>query len=157
MAGEDLLVPVPPLGPQELGLPDPPQAPAPFVLPAPTGQDLSAKILKLLAVGLASKLGPGAGTGILQGLSAADQTRAATQQRAELVARQTAQQQQTDYEQAQRVYTQEADQRQRTIQTNLEALRRVAPTLKTKADYDRYVDTYTAGMQSRGLRVTSNW
>lgn len=148
--------PLVPLTPLDLGLSEPPQAPAvpSFGAPPP---DFKAKLLRLIAAGVAGGLGPGAGTGLLQGLQIADQQKARDQQIKDQQARLLYTEQSNQYEQQRRLYEQDADQRQRTLQTNLDALRRVAPTLKTKADYDRHIDAYANGLRGMGLRIDGNY
>ena len=141
----------PPLGPLDLGLSEPPQAPAmPQLGAAPP--DFKAKLLRLIAAGIAGGLGPGKGTGLLQGANLADQHRAREQQQKDQQARLLYGEQQDQYAQQSRMYEQEADQRRAAFERTAQQLERVAPTLKSKADFDRTVEVYAQGLGNYGIR-----
>jgi hypothetical protein len=147
------LQPVPPLTPDLLGLGAPPAPPAPPRVLGPKGSNLG----ELVALAMAAFMGPGKGTGLLQGVQA-------SRMQAEQARQQLAEQHQQIYTQRQRMYQWEQQQyaadahrRQQTLEQNVKALQGAIPTLKTKADYDRTLDTFTAGLQAMGLRVDGNY
>jgi len=155
MSVEDFLnaQPIPPMGPETLGLGP---APAPPVLPMP-GQPQKRNPMDLAALALAAMLGPGKGTGILQGVQQAKQ-----QQQQERVYQERQQadlyrRQQELYQWQQQQYVQDATRRQQTLESNVKALQSNLPTLKTKAAYDQTIDTFAAGLQQMGLRVDGNY
>lgn len=147
------LQPVPPTTPDLLGLGAPPAPPAPPPMLGPKGSNVG----DLVALAMAAFLGPGKGTGILQGVQA-------SRMQAEQARQQLAEQHQQIYAQRQRMwqweqqqYAADAQRRQQTLEQNVKALQSAIPTLKTKADYDRTLDTFTAGLQAMGLRVDGNY
>ena len=139
--GVDLTPPAPPRAPQLGGAPESPMA----------------KILKMVAAGMALKMGPGPGTGLLQGMQMADQRRQLEQAQKDAQERTRWQQEQTDYEQADAVYRNTVGQRSQVIANTLESLRKVAETAPDKTEYDRQIGIYTAGLQRLGYRVSPNW
>ena len=141
----------------DLGIGDPPTAP-----PAPTyGEDPAAqkkrRLVQLAVAALAAGLGPGRGTGLLQGLGAANAQRQQDQQLRDQQARQAYTVQRQDYQTQQRDYEQEQQRRQQLVATNLDKLRTIAPTLKSKDEYDRYIDAFSSGLQGLGVRVPANY
>lgn len=147
------LQPVPPTTPDLLGLGAPPAPPAPPPMLGPKGSNVG----DLVALAMAAFLGPGKGTGILQGVQA-------SRMQAEQARQQLAAQHQQIFAQRQRMFQWEAQQyeadarrRQETLEQNVRALQAAIPTLTTKADYDRTLDTFTAGLQAMGLRVDGNY
>jgi hypothetical protein len=101
-------------------------------------------------------LGPGAGTGVLQGIQQSKQRQReqdALQQRQQ---QELWRQQEQVYRYQQQQYEQEAQRRQQTLQQNVAALQKSVPTLKTKADYDKTIETFAVGLQQMGLRVDGN-
>ncbi len=155
MSVEDFLnaQPIPPMGPETLGLGP---APAPPVLPMP-GQPQKRNPMDLAALALAAMLGPGKGTGILQGVQQAKQQQQQERayqdrQQADLYRRQ-----QEMYQWQQQQYEADATRRQNALESNVKALQSNLPTLKTKAAYDQTIDTFAAGLQQMGLRVDGNY
>lgn len=145
--------PLEPVGPDALGLPP---APTPPQMPtAPTGKR-GRNPADLAAILTAAMLGPGAGTGVLQGVQASKQREREQEMLQQRQAQQLYQQQEQLYRFQQQQYEQEANRRQQTLQQNLKALQANVPTLKTKADYDRTIDTFAMGLQQMGLRVDGN-
>lgn len=155
MSVEDFLnaQPIPPMGPETLGLGP---APAPPALPMP-GQPQKRNPMDLAALALAAMLGPGKGTGILQGVQQAKQQQQQERayqdrQQADLYRRQ-----QEMYQWQQQQYEADATRRQNALESNVKALQSNLPTLKTKAAYDQTIDTFAAGLQQMGLRVDGNY
>lgn len=147
-------VPVPTLTPDDFGLPAPPVPPVAPVLGGTP--DPKARILKLIALGIAGGLGPGRGTGLLQGMNLAEQRQQQEQTRKDAIAQTQFAQQRTDYEQQQRVFDRDLQQRQEMVARTLQALRTQVPSMKTKDEYEQYVQAYTIGLQAQGVRVTPN-
>ena len=148
---DPLLDPPPMLGPLDLGLSPLRDAPGLPTLGAPP-MDFKAKLLRLIAAGIAGGLGPGAGTGLLQGANLADQQKARDQQQKDQQARLLYHEDQTRYAQEARAHEQEADQRRAAFERTAQQLERVAPTLKSKADFDRTVEIYAQGLGNYGIR-----
>ena len=157
MAAQDLYArqPVPEIGPEEYGLPPlgPPPSPPQTGL---TPQEQRRRQMIAISSALAALIGGPAGRGIVSGTATSfeQQDRAVaerdTQMRTEhrLALGQYAAQQQA--------YQGELERRQGLYQQNVKALRTLAPTVKTKADMDRFYDEFAAGMQQLGLRVDRN-
>src|SRR3990167_3135721 len=157
MAAQDLYArqPVPEIGPEEYGLPPlgPPPSPPQTGL---TPQEQRRRQMIAISSALAALIGGPAGRGIVSGTATSfeQQDRAVaerdTQMRTEhrLALGQYAAQQQA--------YQGELERRQELYQQNVKALRTLAPTVKTKADMDRFYDEFAAGMQQLGLRVDRN-
>jgi hypothetical protein len=142
-----------PLGPETLGLPP---APTPPQMPAAPQARKGRNPADLAALLTAAMLGPGAGTGVLQGIQQSKQRQReqdALQQRQQ---QELWRQQEQVYRYQQQQYEQEAQRRQQTLQQNVAALQKSVPTLKTKADYDKTIETFAVGLQQMGLRVDGN-
>lgn len=145
-----------PMDPLDLGLGPAPPVPT---LPPQTSSDPSTagRWMQLALMGLAGGLGPGAGTGLLQGLSRATQQRQHQAQQQDRWNQVQYQEQRQDYEREARQFAAEQHRREQVLQQNIQTLRTVAPTLKDKAAYDRYIDAYTSGLQSLGFRLNPNF
>lgn len=156
MSAEDFFAthPVEPLGPEALGLAPPPQPPQPLALRAPSSRRNPAD---LAALAVAAMLGPGAGTGVLQGMQQARQRERDALDTRNRQAQDLYRQQEQLYRWEQQHYDAEADRRQQTLQQNVKAIQQIVPTLKTKADYDRTIETFATGLQQMGIRVTPNY
>ena len=128
-------------------------------MPTPTSTDpsKSARMIQLALMGLAGGLGPGAGTGILQGLSGATQQRQQQAREQDRYNQQQYQAQRQDYELQARQFAAEQQRREQILQQNLTNLRTIAPKLQDKAEYDRYIDAYTSGLQGLGFRMNPNF
>lgn len=147
------LQPVPPTTPDLLGLDAPPAPPAPPPVLGPKGSNIG----ELVALAMAAFLGPGKGTGLLQGVQA-------SRMQAEQARQQLAAQHQQIFAQRQRMFQWEAQQyeadarrRQETLEQNVRALQAELPKLKTQEEYDAQIDTFAAGLQAMGLRVDGNY
>lgn len=158
-------VPQAPVGPGDLGLPPPPD-PQRYGLdelrqralgPVQTPDNGLGRILKVIALGAASALGPGRGTGILQGVQAHGDQERLMRERDQMQAQRLYGAMQSDYEQEQAAYQREATQKQTVLQQNLTALRSAAGKAKTKAEYDQYVEAFGTGLQRMGYRLGPNW
>jgi hypothetical protein len=145
-----------PFGPPDLGLGPAPEAPQ---MPTPTSTDpsKSAKLIQLALMGLAGGLGPGAGTGILRGLHTGVQQRQQQAREQDRYNQQQYQAQRQDYELQARQYAAEQQRREQILQQNLTNLRTIAPKLQDKAEYDRYIEAYTSGLQGLGFRMNPNF
>lgn len=136
--------------------------PAPTAPVAPTlGESPDAahkrRLMQIVASALAAGLGPGRGTGILQGVAQHQALSQRDQQLKDQQAAQLYQQQHQDYRYEQQQYEQEQNRRQQVVATNLDKLRTIAPTLKSKDEYDRYIDAFASGLQGMGVRVPANY
>lgn len=148
-------LPLPPLGPSDLGMGAMPARPAAPAAPAAPG--MSSRILKLVAAGIAGGLGPGAGTGILQGMNQAQQTKDAQSRYDQQVAQQNYRYAEQDYQQQARQYETDYSRRQQVVTQNIDALRKATATMPDKATYDRTVETFATGLQQMGIRVNANF
>lgn len=147
----------PPLTGADLGVPDLP--PAPMAPQMPVRPQLHGALQMILQAApgiLAGAMGPGAGTGLAQGLVTGHQQNLRNQQ-VEF------ENQRRIYEDEARVYQQQAAQhdamerqRQTILQNNLTALRSQVKDLPDKAAYDRQVEAYANGLQGMGYRLDSN-
>lgn len=158
MAAEDLYADLapPPIADTDLGVS--PLGPAP-VLPTATAGQQSAidRILKLVTAGIAMKMGPGAGTGFAAGINQSMQQRERGRQIADQQAQQQYRFQEQQYQRDQQIHDQDVWKRQQAVQQTLDSLRKVAPTLSSKEEYDQYVNAYGQGLRSMGLRVDANY
>jgi hypothetical protein len=138
------------------GLGPPPTAPA---MPPPTGRDpgRAGQIMRLIAMGLAGGLGPGVGTGIAQGLNLDTERRRRDSYLQDEENRRRFDLEQRTYESQAQAYELEQRRRQQTLQQNIMRLQELAPTLKSKDEYDRYVQTFAGGLQSMGYRLDANF
>jgi hypothetical protein len=147
----------PPVSGADLGVPDlppPPQAPMP---PQPRGGGVLQTILSALPGVLGGAMGPGAGTGLMQGYVSGQMQ---NEQRQRL----QHQDQMRQFQMEQQAYSQQAQQaeiakrqREQILQQNLTALRSQVKDLPDKAAYDAYVEAYGNGLQSLGYRLDANW
>lgn len=149
-------VPLPALTPGDLGLGAAPSLPPRPVTTERPGRNTTSRIVRLIAAGLAGGFGPGAGTGILRGLQLADQDRESRWRFDTQRAQQQFNAAQADYEQQQRLYDGELQKRQTTLQQNLQSLRAAIPRVKSKAEYEQYVNAYVQGLRAMGYRVNAN-
>lgn len=156
MAADDLFnqLPIPQVTPEALGVPPlaPPPTP-PSLAPAKTMNPWIRTVMGALAAGL----GPGAGTGLLQGANAAEQQNEQRRRLDYATAQKTYEQQQRDWEIQDRLTQQEADRRQTLYQNSIADLRNkaVSGQLANRDDYDRFMNAYAAGLQQQGLRGVS--
>lgn len=133
------------LGPAPLA----PQAPTPISGdPSKSGQ-----WVKLALMALSGAMGPGAGTGLAAGLAQGLQRK---QERADYLNRQNQQtydRQQQDFARSQQLYQQQAMQRQQAVAQAYDGLAKLAPSLKTRADFDAAALRYSSLLNSMGIRV----
>jgi len=141
----------------ELGVPPLPSPPPPPALPTrPPGGFLQQLVRSLPAIA-GGFMGPGAGTGLLQGMVLGQARQAALdRERYEDALRQHQLQQQSYNQQAQQ-YEIATRQREQLLQTNLQSLRNQVKAVKTPREYDSYIDAYTNGLRSLGFRIDPNW
>lgn len=148
--------PPPPMGPADLGLPALP--PPPQVPQQPQrGGGLMQTIMQAVPGILGGAMGPGAGTGLLQGAVLGQQRNDQQRRLDHQEAMQAYQWQQRAYEQQARDYEQTHRQREQILQQTLTSLRTQTKDAPDKAAYDAYVEAYGNGLQSMGYRVDANW
>lgn len=136
----------------DLGLGPAPMAPD---LPEPSQVNPSktSQLIKLALMGLAGGLGPGAGTGIMQGLYRSEQER---QQQAQLTDRQNMQRfqyQQQQYQQQARDYEQQQALKQKAVADAFAQLGKDAPNFTTRAEFEQRATLYSQQLQMMGIRV----
>lgn len=139
--------------PFDLGLGEPP---APPQMPAPSSADPSkaSKLIQLALMGLAGGLGPGAGTGILQGLHQTTQQR---RQDAMLQDRQNAQryeQEQQTYERQARQYQQQQALKQKAVADAFESLQKDAVNLPSRKALEERANMYAQSLGYMGIRMS---
>src|SRR5215213_2344823 len=146
----------PPLGPEMLGVSAPPQAPVAPQMPQQS-RGLMQTLLSAVPGILGGAMGPGAGTGLLQGTVMGQQRIHDEQQQNYAL-------QQRDYQMQQSAYTQQLQQheiatrqREGILQQNIQALRTSTKDAPDKAAYDAYVEAFGNGLQQMGYRVDANW
>jgi hypothetical protein len=149
----------PPLTPEAMGLSTPP--PTPPVAPQAPVQAQPSGILQMLLHAapaiLAGGLGPGAGTGLAQGMVISHHERQRQQQQDFENQQQQYAMQEQDYRQQVALRQQQERQRDAILQQNLTALRSQVKDLPDKDAYDRQVEAYANGLQGMGYRLDSNW
>ena len=140
----------------DLGLGPAPTAPEP---PQPASRTPSGnqRLVQLALMGLAGGLGPGAGTGILQGMTAAMQRRRQDAAQQDAFAQQQYARQQQEYAAQLRAFEAEQAARQKLVFDAAEGVRKVAATAQSKEEYDRAVETFSGLLQSAGVRLSPNW
>lgn len=140
----------------DLGLGPAPTAPEP---PQPTSRTPSGnqRLIQLALMGLAGGLGPGAGTGILQGMAGAMQRRRQDAAQQDAFAQQQYARQQQEYAAQLRAFEAEQAARQKLVFDATEGVRKVAATAQSKEEYDRAVETFSGLLQSAGVRLSPNW
>lgn len=140
----------------DLGLGPAPTAPEP---PQPASRTPSGnqRLVQLALMGLAGGLGPGAGTGILQGMAAAMQRRRQDAAQQDAFNQQQYARQQQEYAAQLRAFEAEQAARQKLVFDAAEGVRKVAATAQSKEEYDRAVETFSGLLQSAGVRLSPNW
>jgi hypothetical protein len=142
----------------ELGVPPLPSPPTPPALPtseAPRG--LLQQLIRSLPGIAGGFMGPGAGTGLLQGTVLGQARQAELErERYEDALRQHHVQQQTYNQQAQQ-YEIATRQRDQLLQSNLTNLRSQLKAARTPREYDAFIDAYANGLRGLGFRLDATW
>lgn len=132
-----------------LGLPPAPAAPA---LPQPAQPKSMNPIAKSVLVALAAMAGPGRGTGILQGLSLADQQAQARAQQQNALAVQDYTRQHQAYQDEQRTYQQQQQQRAATLKNVLDSFQMELGNTTSDAEAESLYQTAGQLLSAQGFR-----
>ena len=132
-----------------LGLPPAPAAPA---LPTPAQPKSMNPIAKSVLVALAAMAGPGRGTGILQGLSLADQQAQARAQQQNALAVQDYTRQHQAYQDEQRTYQQQQTQRAAMLKNVLDSFQTELANTKSDAEAESLYQTAGQVLSAQGFR-----
>ena len=135
------------MAPDDLGLGAAPSAP---LLPQPVQPKSMHPAAQAIITAIAAGLGPGRGTGILQGMQA-------SQQQAQMQARQGTQDAYQQYQREQQMFQQEQQAyqaKQRAVADAVKALGEEAPNLTSRIDFDGRANAYASYLQGMGIRVS---
>ena len=132
-----------------LGLPPAPAAPT---LPTQAPAKSMNPIAKSVLVALAAMAGPGRGTGILQGLSLADQQAQARAQQQHAMAVQDYTRQHQAYQDEQRVYQQQQNQRAATLKNVLDSFQMELGNTTSDADAESLYQSAGQLLTAQGFR-----
>ena len=132
-----------------LGLPPAPAAPA---LPTPAQPKSMNPIAKSVLVALAAMAGPGRGTGILQGLSLADQQAQARAQQQNALAVQDYTRQHQQYQDEQRTYQQQYQQRGAMLKNVLDSFQAELANTTSDTDAENLYQSAGQVLSAQGFR-----